>query len=105
MLKPLAAAVSVTREQYPFTSRADLPPEFRSAIFIPGIGADCSHYYFLVDFARRVVTCWTIDLKKLHQEVMARLAGQTVAVPWKQASLARFIEVIHFPHSADCHGE
>lgn len=106
MLTSLDTTVSVTREQYPFPTRLSLPPELSSAIFIPGIGTDCTHYYFLVDFARQHVTCWSIDLKKLHQQVMAHFSGQPApAVPWRQASLARFIEVIHFPHSAECYGE
>jgi hypothetical protein len=102
----LRKLVSVRREQYPFGDVADLPPELTGAVFIPGIGPGCVHHGFLVDFARRSITAWTIDLKALHGHVMAHLAGlSNPAVPWKQDSLSKFIDVIHFPHSADCWGE
>jgi hypothetical protein len=94
--------IFVRREQYPFDGAARFPHAVSGAVFIPGIGVGGVHYGFLVDFANRAITCWTIDLAPLRTHVLDLLSAlPKPAVPWHQESLAKFIDVIHFPHSAD----
>lgn len=94
--------ISVKKEKFNFPDDKDFPQECKQSIFIPGISAECMHYYFLANYKTREITCWTVDLKKVNEFILSNLDENKIgAIPWNQDSLKRFVEVIHFAHSAE----
>jgi len=92
--------INVSREVYDFPFEVNLPKECCEKIFIPSFSVECQHYYFLVDFAEHKITCWSINLKQIEEDLKARIEqADKEVVPWNQ-ELDRFLSAIYFAHSA-----
>lgn len=94
--------LSVSKTIYDFPDEVIIPDECNNeVIFIPAIAAKCNHYYYLIDYCRRKITCWNVNLNAIKDRLKSQLNIHSIkTLPWNYQNLDDYLETLFFAHSA-----
>lgn len=91
--------IEVDREIIKMQLIHDLPESDKKRIFIPAYSINYTHYYFLLDFKRCIIVCWSVNVEKLVNYFTSFIKDRNdIKVPWNK-DFKSYMESIFFPHS------
>ena len=91
--------IEVDREIIKMQLIHDLPESDKKKIFIPAYSINYTHYYFLLDFKRCIIVCWSVNVEKLVNYFTSFIKDRNdIKVPWNK-DFKSYMESIFFPHS------
>lgn len=96
---------TISKEVYDLEKNLSLPLTVCDSIFIPSFGENFKYYYFLVNFKRNNVICWSVDFSAFAAgfEQRIKFDEKIHTLPWNQKSLKSYIEILFYPHDAVYH--
>lgn len=77
-----------------------LPQECMRFMFLPMIGWNSVNYYYLLDFKKKLISCWEVDTKELCSYLKEHINMDDIDnIPWNKG-LDSYLEAINAIHSA-----
>jgi hypothetical protein len=93
--------INIERKTYSLEQDIACLNDSKSLIFLQGNGLNGEHYYYLINFKDKKITCWSIDISQIKADIK-KLVEEKYKVKWAGYSL-NFLDFSLMAHTAIYH--